>query len=79
MRRSWFDCGSTASVNRSLLVNEDGTPSDIWDTGDVPVLRVTESLTTVSPQLLVLIDLVTVTVQLLAVQVVVCAMTGLGS
>jgi len=76
--RSWFDCKSTASVDRSLLVNEDGTPSAIWDTGEDPVLRVIESLTIVSPQLLVLIDLTTMTVQLLDVQVV-CAVTGLGS
>ena len=68
--RSWFDCESTASVNRSLLLRAEGMPNAIWDTGDDPKVRVNWSLTKVTPQLLVIIDLLTITVQLLEVQVV---------
>ena len=45
-------------------------PSAIWDTGDEPRVRVNRSLTNVTPQLLVVIDLLMIAVQLLEVQVV---------
>jgi len=75
---SWFDCESTAWVNLSRLARAEGTPRVIWDTDEVPVVRVKLSLTKVTPQLLVVIDLLTVTVQLLEVQLV-RASAGLGS
>jgi hypothetical protein len=68
--RSWFDCESTASVNRSLLLKAEGMPSVIWDTGDDPKVSVKRSLTKVTPQLLVAINLLTITLQLLEVQLV---------
>ena len=66
--RSWFDCESTASVNRSLLLRVEGMPSAIWDTGDEPKVSVNRSLTKVTPQLFVTMDLFTMAVQLLKVQ-----------
>jgi hypothetical protein len=45
-------------------------PSAIWDTGDEPNVRVNWSLTKVTPQLFVTMDLFTMAVQLLNVQVV---------
>ena len=37
--RSWFESESTAWVNRNRLARGEGTPKVIWDTGEVPVVR----------------------------------------
>jgi len=57
-------------VNLSLLLREEAIPSVIWETGENPVVRMNSSLTKDTPQLFVVMDLLTVTVQLLEVQLV---------